>query len=298
MYLKRNRNIWLLSLLLLIFIFSQRVYSSGGVEETFLGLLYPRTLSMGGTSTALSDDISGLGYNPAGLSLISQKCIGITFGKHLNVNTNILNTGIILPFKKFGSIGFSFERVGIGDLEERNEQGELISTYSDYINKTTLNYSIKPHKLLSLGVRASFDFRTGIEDYSSTNFRTDLGGQIYPLANNYDYSPGPLRFGFIFSNISKKPSLRIGMAYHIYFSSYKYLLITSDLGFLNKNKDLYFGLEIAPIQSFRFRGGLDKFEPTFGFGYDGGNIQFDYSFKYVDFSTTHSFGVIFCLNKI
>lgn len=276
-------------ILLCIFTFSANLYCAGGLEDTFLGMLFPRPLSMGGVNTALSDDLSGISYNSAGTSLITQKTIGFSFGKQIKVGTNIISSGFLLPINEYGTLGFAFDRLGCGDLEERDSNGNLISTYSDYYNRFSSSYAIRIKKILSFGTRTSFVYRTFTEN-SSKDLLISFGGQIYPLAYDRKYGTGPLIFGFQVDDLSEDASFRFGLSYKYEYGHYKHFLISSDLGLLSSSKMLFFGVEFVPVSKITIRGGMDRLNPTLGFGYSSGEFDLDYSLQYQEFGTLHTFG--------
>jgi hypothetical protein len=75
-----------------------------------------KAVSMSGTFTSISDDISTLYWNPAGAVSLQQFEIGVTHNSWIaGINHNYL--GVALPLGELGTVGLSVNHLGSGDIE-------------------------------------------------------------------------------------------------------------------------------------------------------------------------------------
>jgi hypothetical protein len=97
--------------------------SFASVGESALSILKmdvgPRAMGMGGAYTALSDDIYGMNYNPAGLTRVQGFQAGGVFFKGVT-DSRMEYFAVALPLPFYGLGGFDQPRLGVGLLFSQN----------------------------------------------------------------------------------------------------------------------------------------------------------------------------------
>lgn len=135
---------------------------AGSAGETSLSILKldmgPRAMGMGGAYTALSGDVFGLNYNPAGLAAVKTLEIGGSFYKGIS-DTKMQYYGLAFPLPFYGVGGAAAPRMAFGMLFSQNgnidwyqlnadgtarRSGEARSAGGDFI--FTASYSEKVHE--------------------------------------------------------------------------------------------------------------------------------------------------------
>ncbi len=187
-----------------------------------------RAMGMGDAYGGISDDISAMYYNPAGLNLIENYQLSAMHAIWFqNIFYNSLS--LVLP-TEIGVIGISMNYLGMDDIDKFYATGESAGgTYSPYDMLLYIAYAnrLKGHKL---GVNIKI-LQSVIADESAITVAADLGW----LKNL-----NKLRIGLSVQNIGpgikfiKEPSplplnIKIGASYSDFLV--KGLLVASDINF-------------------------------------------------------------------
>jgi hypothetical protein len=252
----------------------------GGLPGYFLNLgLGSRALSMGRSFVAVSDDSSGVYWNPAGLVRIKQKEVSAT---HV----------VLFEDTRYDSIGFAGQKndklfyglsaiqlssdkiikrdssnIVTGEISDRDTALLLACAYSvfeeasvgagmkivnmsfDDVNATWAGFDmavmLMPTKELSLGIN--------LQNLIKINFQK---------VDNRDYSvPFNMKFGAAYKMLDNK------------------LILTADVdnNMLSKSMKLHAGVEYWLMNMVKLRGGYDNGDLTVGLGFIISNYQVDYA---------------------
>uniref|UniRef100_A0A7C3MII7 PorV/PorQ family protein n=1 Tax=Dictyoglomus thermophilum TaxID=14 RepID=A0A7C3MII7_DICTH len=285
--MKKIILISIIGLFLLSYAFAS---STGGAFSPII--LNARSAGIGETYVAISDDLGGLVYNPAGLTNIDIVTIGFShlqipqgytrvefIGAGLNINGTIVGAGL--------------ESKGITNEEE------LLFPFQE--NAISLNIARKILPNLSLGFRGHF-YSATLDTAKATGFGFDFGA-IYEVNNMLKvgacwYNPiSYLKWSTGTIESVGKEDLVLGTALILDLKSVL-LTLALDVSLYEKMyfyQRLHIGSEIKiPGIPVLFRTGYNGEKNTFsiGIGLNLNNIQFDYAFLYSkDLSNQHIFGL-------
>jgi hypothetical protein len=134
-----------------------------------------KAVSMAGTFTSVSDDISTLYWNPAGAIALDQFEIGVSHNSWIaGISHNFI--GVVLPMKDNGTIGFSVNQLGSGDIEMTTiESPSGTGTfYSTADLALSLSYAKAIMEQVSVGVSAKY-INQRIANTSAQTVAFDLG---------------------------------------------------------------------------------------------------------------------------
>jgi hypothetical protein len=156
-----------------------------------------RGTALGGAFAAISEDVSALYYNPAGIALVERA--GIMVGTYDYVaETRYSWGGAVFPFSggsravglQLGTFGFSDQPV----FTEEQPDGDG-STYSVSETFVGLSFAQQFSDRFSAGLTAKYvDDRLGTVNGSA--FAVDFGTNFHASLNNH-----PIRFSFVLANL-------------------------------------------------------------------------------------------------
>jgi len=315
-------------IILIIFSFLKSQLSAASAMN-FLNLApNARVSSLGESFIALSDDVSSVLNNPAGLVNLNET--EIAFNALLLVESiNYFNLQSGKKFS-FGSLGLNFSFLSYGEIE-KYFQGEKIGsiTPSDYLIQ--LAYAREIKNKFSAGLSFKFANENLTEDYKSSAFAFDIGFLYRGFLKNLikrnwseflNFALGIYNLGIGPKFSSKSESLPLNFKFGF---AYKYrlqypLAYLRDLNFLldfyiptEGNFGLRYGTELwwydigkSPVDiALRFGlkfpsdlGILSMFTTGIGFRVYN-NLELDYAFlNYGDLGITHRIGAIYKFGKI
>ncbi|MFC1521731.1 PorV/PorQ family protein [Elusimicrobiota bacterium] len=173
----RNNKISISFVLIACFLASSMLYCAHAAQGSGAAFLKiapgARAVSMGSAFTALSNDISALHFNPAGLNSLAGKEVGLMHAQ-LYLDTNFDFIGYAHPINRNNTLGFGAVSLSQGTIEGRGDNRERVSgfTASDYA--FTMSYSRSMADALSAG--ASFKIiKSQIANATANGFAMDLG---------------------------------------------------------------------------------------------------------------------------
>ena len=261
-----------------------------------------RAVGMGESFTAVSDDLSALQYNAAGLGLLKAPQLFLAHNSYLDSGF-FESAGFALPFGHSGTLGFGLNYLNYGTIDQRDAVGTLQGSYTPF----------------DLDARGGFGFALDQDAYlglSSQWIRQDINGVVHTgllwdtgfLAN---LSPG-FSIGASLKNLgvdsggyNLPAQLWAGTACR--FSLAKedvhslLLALSGALGFQGVSR-VNFGFEYALQKSYFLRGGYSRdldSSPVgavkgldFGAGVKVSQFQLDYSFSFLgDLGNVHRFSL-------
>jgi len=287
------------------------VLADGGQVGQFLSYgAGARALAMGGAYTAVSDDASATYWNPAGMSQLVRKELGL-MQSTLFADTKLDFYSFVKPSKKGGSAwGLSITKLGSAGFERVNatvdpnttsfSSVESAGTFAVQEQAISWAYGRKVVDRVSIGT-ALRQVTRSVDTSSDSSMLADLGVLIEGKEGS------PRRYGLSIKNVYSKVSgdtsdtypliLRFGVSDQFFK---KRLLLSMDI---DKNFDstlgYHVGGEFAMTKRFRGRAGVQGGqgqgiqETDVGFGYGWKNVILDYSIGLGELGSTSRMGVTF-----
>ncbi len=300
--MENNRTILILIYLLVLPTLLAGITEEGGISGPLNSLGIGGIGSgMGGAYTSLSEDGTGLYYNPAGMNYIGKYNI-VT----LNYSSTLLGIGNILYLSYIGAIkgkqkiGVSFLWQGFNNLQVYNNNQVKGGVYSISFIQIALSSAFRIFRNFDTGFNIKF-FYNNIDTYSINSFDMDIGflyrffkyiktgitfhnllplgykfiqeKEDIPLNIRWGISYDLHRYHFVFSYDTEKyiePSFDSSSFKHhfgIKYTLYKYINIVAGYDLEN----FTFGLNLN-ISSFSFYSGTVR-------NTDTGNLNFGISYK-------------------
>ena len=98
--------------------FCQNLEKTGSSGSQFLKIgIGAKAIGMGGSFVAISDDITALYWNPAGISLL-QKKTGIVSHNNWIADSDFEYIALVIPLSSSNTIGISVSYLNFGELEQ------------------------------------------------------------------------------------------------------------------------------------------------------------------------------------
>ncbi|GEM_PF-868602 len=185
---------------------------NGGYAGEFLKYDFSaRALGMGGAYTAVAEGSAGIRYNPAGLSGADHLQAGFTYSK-LTLDRRLNYAEILFPLPKKAVIGLSWVNAGVGDVKQRNSNGEVVGDLKNNQNSFNITFGRRIIDLLAIGVNVRYVQYNYAELIAST-MGIDFGAMGY-------FMDGDLTAGLKVSNIASKYSWDTGNYYETSGTTY------------------------------------------------------------------------------
>ena len=299
----------LLVMFIMHFILAQYIIPQDGSNAgAFLRRgLDSRALALGGAYTSVSDDVSSIYWNPAGLNGIQHHSFNMMFSS-LSLDRSEMFFGYGLTIKNVISIGIGVYKYGVTDIPyygfgEINNGSFYEDAEYNFMVAAAKEFYYTRNIRFSIGVTTKYISHT-LEDYSASTFSFDFG--VLATINEM------YRFGFVWQDMfapnmtwnrmykdstsvdnvdDKVPSvIRIGGS--VYPSLAFPFVVSLDLSFFDSKSDIKIGTGIRLIENFGVRAGVifqndggdeKNILPTFGFfvwyQLDNIEMQFDYAGK-------------------
>jgi hypothetical protein len=245
-----------------------------------------KQISLSNTDVALSNDVFSLFNNPAGLSQLNWREIGIYYSPAPFGLSELANAYVAFnePFS-FGSVALGGMTYGF----ELYRESKIIIGYSyNYQNKFFAGAALNFHTI-------------SIQNYGNDNaFYFNLGGLVY-LSDDF-------RFGFSFYNINRASFgnnddqipvvLNSGFSYDILKSFSINVALEKDISY---KTSLMFGVDYDIIEYLSLRSGFSNEPSRFsaGIGINYSFVSLDYAmFTHNDLGLTHQVGLIVSFDKV
>jgi len=251
-----------------------------GAEDVFMAGAGSRAEGMAGAFTALSDDLSAIHYNPAGLTAIRrQETALLYYPMYESASFGSVSYGHALL--GIGTIGAAFSVFASGGIEGYDESGNRTDDFESAQYKAALSYGRRLTENLSAGINADI-YYSNMARFNYAGFGADIGLIYEPLSF--------LRAGLMARNIiqpafsMQSVTETLARVYTLgilarhksgdfdYKASYD-LSIGEREGLRNR-----FGMEVKWAGLTAVRAGYYDNEFTFGAGLYIYDIRFDYAF--------------------
>ncbi|GAH47292.1 unnamed protein product [marine sediment metagenome] len=216
-----------------------------------------RACGMGEAFSSLSDDASGIYWNPAGLVLVEQKEFLFMHNEWLEGTRYEFLSGII-HLSKLGSFGVALTYFDYGEMEGRDEFGHHMVDFSAYDFALSLSYSRKIKDDFSAGITGKI-IQSKIETESGTGFAGDIGVLYQGPFNG-------LQIGFVLQHfgtglkyvdeVTKLPmTVRGGISYTLPLNMINLIPAVDVLKELDADYKTNIGLEANLMNRIALRGG-------------------------------------------
>lgn len=245
-----------------------------------------KQISLSNADVALSNDVFSVFNNPAGLSQLNWREIGIYYSPAPFGLSELSNAYVafIEPFS-FGSVSLGGMTYGF----ELYRETKVVVGYSyNYQNKFFAGAALNFHTL-------------SIQNYGNDNaFYFNIGGLAY-LSDEF-------RFGFSFHNINRASFgndddqipvvLNSGLSYDVLKSLSINVAVEKDISY---KTSLMFGVDYDIIEYLSLRSGFSNEPSRFsaGIGINYSFISLDYAmFTHNDLGLTHQVGLLVSFDKV
>jgi len=263
---------------------------SAGMPGDWLSrYLGPRPAGLGGAFVALADDATGVVWNPAGLSFISQNQVSAETSR-LFESTAINGLSFAFPGKRFPSFGLTILNLSSGDFEKTNELNESLGDFSESDMAFFLSASKNLTPRFAIGANAKI-VRHAVDEFDATGFGVDIGALYQVLPS--------LRLGVSLLNIGG-PTLSMRATDETYPAEFRggasffFLdgrgVVSAELNQRKGPGTTFFGgTEFWVYRSMALRLGYSDSEPGGGFSFRiSPDVRFDYAAVDHELGVTHS----------
>jgi tetratricopeptide (TPR) repeat protein len=292
---------------------------SGGTESNLSRGFGARAMGMGGAFTALADDPTAVFWNPAGLEFITQQNATF-FHMSLIEGASYDFLGYVYPTYNLGTFGLGIGRIGVTDIQWKDNSGFGESTFSNQEYHIYLSYAKRLPYNLTAGatirfVRRGWSGIEGVGDLVDTGLGADIGVMYKPEwfgSRLYqDWSFGLKIHNFFSPRLNEglesdefPLSIRLGLFKKIRFVGGESFDALLDFDYSEKrDMRLHLGTSYKYRDLGELRLGFQSDGLTFGAGVTYNIFQLDYAFgthEYSEvFSATHriSFSINFGLTR-
>lgn len=193
--------------------------NAGTRAMTFLKIgVGAKAIGMGESQVAATDDLYAAFWNPAGLVNLERPQLALMHNEWFaEINQEFV--GIALPIGKSNTVGISANYLSFGDIQGRDQDGNLTEIFRPYDLAMILSYAHAFGDTLGFGVNAKY-MREQISDENGTGIAFDFGGL-------YAFSKLPLSIGINAQNVGPRVKyvedafqlpfvLRVGTAYRFF----------------------------------------------------------------------------------
>ncbi len=299
-------------ILLILTVINYALYSApvgdGGVTLPILNYVAgTRAMGLGTAYTALSDEITSLYWNPAGLARLNKQQVYAMYEK-LYEDTTYWFGGYALPFYGIGVFGVGLIYLTTGDINGagpmqedlgvyNDSQAMLIISYGSPLNQIK-NFKSRHLKFLDLGASLKIVKHT-LYTYTSYGFALDLGAKYVPISTSKIFKN--FIFGLVVQNILPPASklekerewyplkIKFGTCYRTLYDTLLINVDVSQILIKKKSPEFNFGVEYFIMRMFRVRTGY-KEGISGGLGLEIEDFAFDYALNYnFDLGLVHQF---------
>ena len=318
----RINKIVLLAVAAMVFIAVPKLQAqvgSGGTESNLSRGFGARAMGMGGAFTALADDPTAVFWNPAGLEFIRQQNATF-FHMSLIEGASYDFLGYVYPTYNLGTFGLGIGRIGVSDIQWKDNSGFGESTFSNQEYHIYLSYARRLPYNLTAGatirfVRRGWSGIEGVGDLVDTGLGADIGVMYKPewFGSMWyqDWSFGLKLHNFFSPRLNEgleddifPLTIRLGFFKKIRFVGGESFDVLFDFDYSEKrDMRLHMGTSYKYRDLGELRLGFQGDGLTFGAGVAYNIFQLDYAFgthEYSEvFGTTHriSFSVNFGLTR-
>ncbi|MBI5472083.1 MAG: type IX secretion system protein PorQ [Ignavibacteriae bacterium] len=132
-----------------------------------------RAGALAGSYVTITNDVTSIFYNPAGLSTLEKPSGSLGFFKHLlDINSGYVTYS--QPYEDLGYFGVGVQYMNYGTFNETDDLGNVIGEFNASDLAVSLGYSNAIEENLFWGANAKFIY-SSIAGHASTGLAADLG---------------------------------------------------------------------------------------------------------------------------
>jgi len=272
-----------------VFLYHGSIFSQdrgAGLPGAYLRIgVGARALSMGGAFTGLADDASACYWNPAGIGQLDLTQIVASY-HFLSMSRQYSYISTVIPSRWNGSVGISWIRLGVGDIEARDMLGRETGSFSNTESAYMISFGVPITHWLYGGITAKYLVHN-LSDFQSTGYGFDLGLLVRVVRG--------VSAGVVFQNVSAnvtwntesklRETFPMIMRGGIGVQPFAFpVTITMDVEYGSRfGKSLHTGCEWEIFNGFGLRAGFDRE------GLKAGGF-FSVPTRTFNFETNYSFG--------
>jgi len=261
-----------------------------------------RASGMGEAFTAVSDDATGMYFNPAGLADVREVQLNASHSEWF-VDTRFEQASVAFEFMN-GTVGCHFTGFYYGELERRRNYPTTVpdGTFTPYSLAASVGYGMDLLPDLSVGMSTKLIYEK-IDFESATGFAVDIGAKHRSRIRGVTFAASVLNIGpkakFVEEEFYPPLQIRMGASYE---TTERWLggdlIFSGDFVIQNDTDEkVLFGMEYTyrRILSVRggYKGGYDSQGPTMGIGIFYNRLRFDYAYMPMDYDlgNVHRFSI-------
>ncbi len=164
---------------------------AGAFFQTFWGA---RAMALGGTYVAISDDAEGNLFNPAGSSMVKERLAAGSY-RQMSLDRRVGYLAYTQVIKNEAGIGLNWVNVVVSDVEQRDINGQITGSVSNYQNLFALTFSRRVRADFSVGVNVKY-VQHNLPAIQSSGVGFDVGALYLPRSY--------LRLGLVLENFGLK----------------------------------------------------------------------------------------------
>jgi tetratricopeptide (TPR) repeat protein len=273
----------------------------GGTESPFVFGAGARDLSMGGAVTAGSSSATAAFWNSSLLARAERYCVSGFHSQLYESDIAYQYLGFAFPTLDLGTFGVSVFRLGVNDIDRRDDENLLIGAFDD----TRMMFLLAYGKTISgydAGLALSME-RHSIDNYTATSSpglslalsrRFALGwsglrGLTVAVNGRNVIKPGTK---LVDVNVKQPTAIEIGMQAELAPKADwdQSLILVASLRRVEKlNPTVSAGVEYNFYNLLYLRGGVRESKPAFGLGLSYRSLNFDYALVDRDLGSLHMF---------
>jgi hypothetical protein len=303
--MKRAFRLWMVTLAL----FAPGVVHAaddGGTQSVFALGAGNRALGMGGAFVATTDDASAMFWNPAGLGHVSRMELQAAQTGDLSFGASEVYASFAIPSWRWGALGMSFRRFGVGGIESRDERNAVAGDdLSDEEIEMALGYGRRVAQFWSVGAAVKLQ-KQSLAGFSATGLGLDLGLTVEPFRAAGVVAPWAEGWTLAFAvrnavepairldveNVTDPTSIRTGLAYSVPLWAFDQMVAELDV---EKPHDAGARIRIGAEYGYRgaaaVRVGMRNGLLTAGTGLHWHHYSVDYAYEDAPLAATHRVGI-------
>jgi len=270
---------------------------SYGTELPFVAGTGARASGLGLAGVSLIEAPSLMYFNPGVLRRYDYKTVELYRTTLFDSDAQYLSLSYVHPTLDFGTFGVSILRLGVGGIEQRDINNNLLGDVEDGQTRILLGYGVNAHRLVAIGLNLKIDRHT-FGGFSGTGVGIDLGVHARkPLSATGTFRE--VRAGLAIENLIEPTirldqedvgdPLRTSLGTSL-VAAHRSLGFTTALDLVAPRfspVQLRFGQEVTYDEFFAVRFGMQGSTPTFGIGGRYQTVALDYAYRSEDLGSNH-----------
>jgi len=265
--------------------------------------------ALGESGTALSQDVTAIWWNPAGLGFLPQRpkpkdvhIMQSSLAEGLADDIGLYWGGYAMPMGQHGALGFAINYLDMGEQQGTDENGLPTGTFRSYMFAFSATYGVRISRNLGIGLGAKY-FRdhlapdNSLQDTqgsgSGDSFGVDLGllWKVPAIRSNIGLAIANLGPDIVHVDSDQSDPMprkaTLGLAFSVYHSEYMGVLLVSDY--------------LVPLYKWEgndYGFGLETDQAEYGYGVEWNYLRslfVRFGYKSADYGdindTTFGFGV-------